>query len=82
LTKFDMSVATTPGATALPAIEVTISSKHSPQLADGPATGKLDAAFLRPEEGHPDLAYKVLIRNLSSLSCRAIIDSRRARRST
>jgi LysR family transcriptional regulator, hca operon transcriptional activator len=45
----------------LPKIEVTISSKHSPQLADGLATGKLDAAFLRPEEGHPDLVYKVLI---------------------
>jgi LysR family transcriptional regulator, hca operon transcriptional activator len=46
----------------LPKIEVTISSKHSPQLADGLATGKLDAAFLRPEEGYPDLVYKVLIR--------------------
>jgi len=46
----------------LPKIEVTISSKHSPQLADGLATGKLDAAFLRPEEQHPDLLYKVLIR--------------------
>ncbi len=46
----------------LPRIEVTISSKHSPQLADGLATGKLDAAFLRPEEGYPDLVYKVLIK--------------------
>jgi LysR family hca operon transcriptional activator len=46
----------------LPNIEVTISSKHSPQLADGLATGKLDAAFLRPEERYPDLVYKVLIR--------------------
>src|SRR5258708_2634533 len=46
----------------LPKIEGTISSKHSPQLADGLATGKLDAAFLRPEEQHPDLVYKVLIR--------------------
>jgi len=46
----------------LPRIEVTISSKHSPQLADGLATGKLDAAFLRPEERYPDLVYKVLIR--------------------
>jgi LysR family hca operon transcriptional activator len=46
----------------LPRIEVTISSKHSPQLADGLATGKLDAAFLRPEERYPDLIYKVLIR--------------------
>jgi LysR family transcriptional regulator, hca operon transcriptional activator len=46
----------------LPTIEVTISSKHSPQLADGLATGKLDAAFLRPEERYPDLIYKVLIK--------------------
>jgi LysR family hca operon transcriptional activator len=46
----------------LPAIEVTISSKHSPQLADALATGKLDAAFLRPEERYPDLFYKVLVR--------------------
>jgi LysR family transcriptional regulator, hca operon transcriptional activator len=45
----------------LPKIEVTISSKHSPQLAEGLATGKLDAAFMRPEEGHLDLVYKVLI---------------------
>src|SRR5260370_39871704 len=45
----------------LPTIEVTISSKHSPQLAEGLATGKLDAAFMRPEAGHPDLIYKVLI---------------------
>jgi LysR family hca operon transcriptional activator len=46
----------------LPTIEVTISSKHSPQLAEGLATGKLDAAFLRPEERYPDLIYKVLVR--------------------
>jgi LysR family transcriptional regulator, hca operon transcriptional activator len=45
----------------LPEIEVTIFSKHSPQLADGLATGKLDAAFMRPEEGYPDLSYQVLI---------------------
>jgi LysR family transcriptional regulator, hca operon transcriptional activator len=46
----------------LPKIEIKISSKHSPQLADGLAMGKLDAAFLRPEEQYPDLVYKVLIR--------------------
>jgi LysR family transcriptional regulator, hca operon transcriptional activator len=46
----------------LPRIEVTISSKHSPQLAEGLATGKLDAAFLRPEERYPHLVYKVLVR--------------------
>ena len=44
----------------LPKIEVTISSRHSPQLAEDLATGKLDAAFIRPEE-HPDLVYRVLI---------------------
>ena len=45
----------------LPKIEVTISSKHSPQLADGLATGKLDAAFLRSEARYPDLVYRVLV---------------------
>lgn len=45
----------------LPKIEVTISSKHSPELADALMRGKLDAAFLRPEEQYPDLVYKVLI---------------------
>jgi LysR family hca operon transcriptional activator len=45
-----------------PDIEITLSSKHSPQLAEGLATGKLDAAFLRPEDKYPDLAYQVLIR--------------------
>src|ERR1700720_4314326 len=39
----------------LPKIEVTIFSKHSPQLAEILAAGKLDAAFMRAEEGHPDL---------------------------
>ncbi len=45
----------------LPRIEVTISSKHSPQLAEGLASGSLDAAFMRPEEPYPDLVYKVLM---------------------
>ncbi len=45
----------------LPKIEVTISSKHSPQLADDLTGGRLDAAFMRAEVGHPDLGYKVLI---------------------
>jgi len=45
----------------LPRIEVTISSKHSPQLADGLDSRRLDAALMRPEEGHPDLVYKLLI---------------------
>jgi LysR family hca operon transcriptional activator len=45
----------------LPKLEVAISSKHSPQLAEGLVTGKLDAAFMRREACHPDLVYKVLI---------------------
>ena len=45
----------------LPRIEVSISRRHSPQLAEALAAGKLDAAFMRPEEGYPDLVYKVLI---------------------
>ncbi len=45
----------------LPRIEITISSKHSPQLAEDLATGKLDAAFMRAEEAHPDLVYRILI---------------------
>jgi LysR family hca operon transcriptional activator len=45
-----------------PSVAITIASKHSPQLADALAAGKLDAAFMRPESGHPDLVYKVLTR--------------------
>ena len=41
--------------------EVTISSKHSPQLAAQLAAGTLDAAFMRAEEGSPGLAYRVLL---------------------
>jgi len=46
----------------LPNIEITLSSQHSPQLADGLATGKLDAAFMRSEQRYPDLIYRVLVR--------------------
>ena len=46
----------------LPKIEVTISSNHSPSLADALVRGKLDIAFLRPESDTPDLAYKLLRR--------------------
>ena len=44
----------------LPKIEVTISSKYSPVLADALVRGKLDVAFLRPEGNAPDLAYRLL----------------------
>ncbi len=46
----------------LPKIEVTISSNHSPLLADALVRGKLDIAFLRPETDTPDLAYRLLRR--------------------
>ncbi|HEY2620047.1 MAG TPA: LysR substrate-binding domain-containing protein [Acetobacteraceae bacterium] len=45
-----------------PDVNVSIVSKHSPQLADGLAAGRLDAAFLRPEQNFPELAYQVLVR--------------------
>ncbi len=44
----------------LPSIEVSISSNHSPALANALLRGKLDIAFLRSEPDIPDLAYKVL----------------------
>jgi LysR family transcriptional regulator, hca operon transcriptional activator len=46
----------------LPNIEVTISSQYSPDLADALRRGKLDVAFLRPEQPPGDLAYKLLIK--------------------
>ncbi len=42
-------------------IAVKIASRHSPQLAEDVATGMLDAAFMRPEEGYPNLVYKTLM---------------------
>ena len=44
----------------LPDIELTIVSKHSPQLAEALAAGTLDAAFMRAEAGYAGLAYTVL----------------------
>jgi LysR family hca operon transcriptional activator len=44
----------------LPNMEVTISSKYSPQLADALTRGKLDIAFMRPEAQIPDLAYRLV----------------------
>jgi LysR family hca operon transcriptional activator len=46
----------------LPNIDVMISSQTSPQLAAALLKGKVDAAFLRREEGVPDLAFKLLIK--------------------
>jgi LysR family hca operon transcriptional activator len=46
----------------LPNIDVMISSQYSPLLADGLSKGKIDAAFLRREQGLPELAYRVLVK--------------------
>ena len=46
----------------LPNIDVMISSQYSPQLADALSKGKVDAAFLRREQGMPDLAFKLLVK--------------------
>ena len=44
----------------LPNMEVTISSRYSPDLADALIRGKLDVAFMRPEAQAPDLVFKVV----------------------
>src|SRR5712675_233358 len=44
----------------LPNMEVTVSSKYSPQLADALTRRKLDIAFMRPEAQTPDLAYRLV----------------------
>ena len=46
----------------LPNIDVMISSQYSPQLADAILKGKVDAAFLRREQGVPKLAFKLLVK--------------------
>jgi LysR family transcriptional regulator, hca operon transcriptional activator len=46
----------------LPNIDVMISSQYSPLLAEGLSKGKIDAAFLRREQGMPDLAFRVLVK--------------------
>jgi LysR family hca operon transcriptional activator len=46
----------------LPNIEVTVSSQYSPDLADALMRGRLDAAFMRPEEHAGDLRYKLVTR--------------------
>jgi LysR family hca operon transcriptional activator len=44
----------------LPNMQVTIASQYSPDLADALRTGRLDVAFMRPEVGTPDLAYRLV----------------------
>jgi LysR family hca operon transcriptional activator len=46
----------------LPNIDVMISSQYSPLLADSLSKGKIDAAFLRREQGAPDLAFRLLVK--------------------
>lgn len=46
----------------LPKIDVTVSSHHSPELADALMRGKLDLAFMRPEANMTELDYRVLLK--------------------
>ena len=46
----------------LPNIDVMISSQYSPGLANALLKEKVDAAFLRREEGFPDLAFHLLVK--------------------
>jgi LysR family transcriptional regulator, hca operon transcriptional activator len=46
----------------LPNIDVMISSQSSPLLADGLSKGQIGAAFLRREQGAPDLAFRLLVK--------------------
>ncbi|MEY2489719.1 MAG: LysR family transcriptional regulator, hca operon transcriptional activator [Verrucomicrobiota bacterium] len=46
----------------LPNVDVMISSQYSPQLADALSQGKVDAAFLRREQGTPELGFKLLVK--------------------
>ena len=45
----------------LPNVDVLITSQISPGLAEGVANGVLDAAFMRREDSHPELHYKLVI---------------------
>src|SRR5580658_8484019 len=45
----------------LPNMEVTVSSQNSPDLADDLMRGRLDAAFMRPEEPADELIYRHVI---------------------
>lgn len=46
----------------LPNIDVMISSQYSPHLANALLRGNVDAAFLRREQGVPDLAFHLLVK--------------------
>lgn len=49
-------------ASDLQNIEMTVSSEHSPELAEGLSTGRLDVAFMRAEANRPDLEYVTVAR--------------------
>ena len=42
-------------------IEITVSSQNSPDLADALMRGRLDAAFMRPEERGDELVYRRVV---------------------
>jgi LysR family transcriptional regulator, hca operon transcriptional activator len=46
----------------LPNIDVMISSQYSPQLANALLRGNVDTAFLRREQGVPELAFRPLVK--------------------
>jgi LysR family hca operon transcriptional activator len=46
----------------LPNIDIMISSQYSPPLANALLKGTVDAAFLRPERGLPELGYRHLVK--------------------
>jgi len=46
----------------LPNIDVMISSQYSPPLANALLKGTVDAAFLRREQGFPELAFRHLVK--------------------
>src|SRR5260370_1395150 len=46
----------------LPNIDVMISSQYSPPLANALLKGTVDAAFLRREQGVPELAFRPLVK--------------------
>ena len=46
----------------LPNIDIMISSQYSPPLANALVKGTVDAAFLRREQGFPELAFRHLVK--------------------
>ncbi|HXP01940.1 MAG TPA: LysR family transcriptional regulator [Luteibacter sp.] len=49
-------------ADQLSSIELSVSSNHSPLLADDLRRGRLDVAFMRAEDNVPELAYRSIAR--------------------